>query len=281
MSSTPARDDHIMLATRAVAVAVIAILVLAVYALFLNPDQSDQLFAWTVKPRMMAMALGAGYLMGTYFFARVLTARRWHHVAAGFLAITAFTIGMALATILHWDRFHQTQWPALVWAGVYALTPILVPLVWWLNQRLDPRTPEAEEVTVPSPVRRLAAVAGVGMIAMSALVFSLPELAIRLWPWSLTPLTARVLAGWFLLPAVGGLYLSREPRWSGWRMLIETVTVFAAFFLIAAGLSWSDWSQTSPQAWGLLLVMIAVVVLGPALYLYFEMQRKRIAAERS
>jgi hypothetical protein len=277
----PSRDDRLLPLTRAVAAAIIVILILAVFALYLNPDQTDQNFAWTIKPRMMAMAIGAGYLMGAYFFARVLTAGRWHRVAAGFLPITAFTIGMALATIMHWDRFHQTQWPALAWAGIYALTPFLVPAIWWLNQRTDPRVLEVDDLVVPKPARWITATVGAGMVAGGVLVFVQPELAIRVWPWSLTPLTARVLAGWFMLPAVGGLYLAREPRWSGWRILVETVTVFCAFFLIAAVISWGDWSQTGAQTWGLVLMMVAVLLLGPALYVYFEMKRKRTAVSRS
>ena len=272
LSTSPdaARDDRVLPLTRIVAAAVVFILILAVYALYLNPDQTDQNFAWTIRPRMMAMAIGAGYLMGAYFFVRVLTAQRWHRVAAGFLPITAFTIGMALATILHWDRFHAEQWPALAWAGVYALTPFLVPVIWWQNRRTDPHMPEAHDLVMPSLMRWLAAITGVAIVVSSTLVFVQPELVIRAWPWSLTPLTARVLAGWFLLPAVGGLYLAREPRWSGWRILIETITVFAAFFLIAAVISWSDWSQSSPPTWGLLLAMVAVLLFAPALYVYFD-----------
>jgi len=283
LSASPdvARDDRVLPLTRIVAASVIAILILAVNALYLNPDQTDQNFAWTIKPRMMAMAIGAGYLMGAYFFARVLTARRWHRVAAGFLPITAFTILMAVATILHVDRFHQGQLAAALWMVTYAITPFLVPVLWWLNQRTDLRVPEADDLTMPNPVRWIAAITGIVMVVSGVLVFAQPELAIRAWPWSLTPLTARVLAGWFMLPAVGGLYLAREPRWSGWRILIETVTVFCAFFLIAAVVSWSDWSPTSPQTWGLLLAMVLVVLLGPAVYVYFEMRRRRIAVSRT
>src|SRR5438132_10241839 len=126
----PTRDDRILLTTRIIAVGVISILALAVLALYLFPDFTDQNFAWTILPRMMAMAIGAGYLMGAFFFVRVLTSSRWHHVAAGFLPITAFTIGMGLATILHWDRFHQGDYHAILWAVTYAITPFLVPFIW-------------------------------------------------------------------------------------------------------------------------------------------------------
>ena len=88
MSTTPVRDDRILPATRVVAAGIIFILLLAVYALYINPDATDQNFAWTIKPRMMPMMMGAGYLMGAYFFARVLTARQWHRAAAGYLRLS-------------------------------------------------------------------------------------------------------------------------------------------------------------------------------------------------
>src|SRR5579864_6352301 len=93
-------DDHVLLLTRLVPAFIIPVLILAVLALYLNPGQTAQNFAWTIRPRMTAMAMGAGYLMGVYFFVRVLTTSRWHRVASGFLPITAFTTAMALATVL-------------------------------------------------------------------------------------------------------------------------------------------------------------------------------------
>ena len=268
------RDDRVLLLTRIIAAAVIFILVLAVLSLYLLPDTTDQNFAWTIKPRMMAMAIGAGYLMGAYFFARVLTARRWHRVAGGYLSITAFTIAMALATILHWERFHQGDWHFVLWAVVYGLTPFLVPLVWWRNQRTDTRVPEADDYTLPQLLRSVAGIVGVAALLAAVLVFLQPERAISLWPWSLTPLTARVLAGWMMLPAIGGLYLMREPRWSASRVLFEAVTVGAAFFLIALIVSWSDLSPTNLLRWGMALGTALTVVFVPVAIVAFDRRRR-------
>ncbi len=274
------RDDRVLLLTRFVAALVILILILAVLALYLNPDQTAQNFAWTIQPRMTAMAMGAGYLMGAYFFARVLTASHWHRVAAGFLAITAFTIGMALATILHLDRFHQGQWNAILWEVVYALTPFLVPFIWFLNQRTEPGTPEVNDVTVPRLLRQAVAITGIVMLLASLLVFVQPQFAISIWPWSLTPLTARVLAGWLLLPGIGGIYLLRESRWSGWRILVESVIVASAFMLIATVIAWSDWQPSNPFTLLLAAGIVAALLFMPALYLFFE-RRRRTAVSRT
>lgn len=277
-SSTATRDDRVLPLTRIVGVLVIAILILAVLALYLNPDQTAQNFAWTITSRMTAMAMGAGYLMGAYFFARVLTTSHWHRVAAGFLPIAAFTTGMALATILHLDKFHEGQWAAIIWEVVYALTPFLLPLVWFLNQRTEPGTPEATDVTVPRLMRQAVAIVGIAILLFSLLTFVQPQFAISIWPWTLTPLTARVLAGWLLLPAIGCIYLMRESRWSGWRVLLETATVGAAFFLIALIVAWNDWSQTNPLTWVMAFLIIGALLFMPALYVFFERRRRTLGA---
>jgi hypothetical protein len=44
-----------------------------------------------------------------------------------------------------------------------------------------------------------------------------PGFAIEAWAWKLTPLTARILAGWFALMGVGSLVLAVERRWSACR----------------------------------------------------------------
>ena len=275
------RDDRILPFTRVVAAGVIFILLLAVLALYLFPDHTNENFAWTIVPRMTAMAMGAGYLMGAYFFARVLTGTRWHQVAAGFLPITAFTIGMALATILHLEKFHAGQWNAMLWEVVYAITPFLVPLIWYVQQRHEPGTPEADDATVPLRLQQVAGLGGIAALLVSIAVFVAPQLAMSIWPWMLTPLTARVLAGWLLLPAVGGIYLMREPRWSGWRVLVQTATVASAAMLLAVIFSWNDWQVANPLTWLWLLAWLGALLGLPALYIWMQKQRARTDTKRA
>ncbi|HLW61478.1 MAG TPA: hypothetical protein VKV57_16375 [bacterium] len=264
------RDDHVLLLTRVVAALIIPILILAVLALYLNPGQTAQNFAWTIRPRMTAMAMGAGYLMGAYFFVRVLTTSRWHRVAAGFLPITAFTTAMALATILHLDRFHNGQWNAILWEVLYAITPVVILFTWLLNRRTDPGTPEANDATVPRFTRRAVAVMGTVALLSALILFVQPQFAIRIWPWSLTPLTARVFAGWLLLPGIAGIYLCRECRWSGWRIPLESVTVANVFILIATVIAWNDWRPSNPLTLLFIAGIVGALLLLPTLYLFFE-----------
>jgi hypothetical protein len=59
-------------------------------------------------------------------------------------------------------------------------------------------------------------------------------------PWELTPLTARVIACFTIQVGLGGMLLSADPRWSSWRLLLQTFLVATALLLIAAARAWDD-----------------------------------------
>jgi peptidoglycan/LPS O-acetylase OafA/YrhL len=253
----PVPDNRVLPETRWVAALVIPFLVLAFVILVFLPNQTGQRFAWEIKPPMMAAFMGTGYLGGAYFFARVATGRRWHRVTAGFLAVTAFTWFMLLTTLLHWSRFDFRHLGALLWLALYLVTPILVPWIWWRNRAADPGIPEPGDPLVPLPIRWVTGLIG-GLMLTAALLFLIsPGLAIAAWPWKLTPLTARVLAGWFALFGVGALAISRDSRWSAWRIAIESMALWQALVLVAAAFHVSDFS--TPLNWYLAAVVVGLL----------------------
>ncbi len=268
-------DDRVLRLTRAAAAAVIVVLVLAIWVLYFNPDTTNQNFAWTITPRLTVLALGAGYGMGIYFFLRVLTVPRWHSVAAGFLPITTFTIFMALATVLHLDRFHIGAWNFDLWAVIYAITPFLVPFLWWRNQKHDPHVLSSGDRAVPLLVRRVTLFAGIVFVLLGLLAFAAPTLVIGVFPWKLTPLTARVIAGWAMLPGVGGIMLGREPRWSGWKTLVESFVVGVVLFALALPRAWTDLAPNAPGTW-VLLVVVTGMIAGTLVF-YLFMQTRQVA----
>ena len=83
-------------------------------------------------------------------------------------------------------------------------------------------------------IRLFIGVIGVLTLAISLLLFLQPLLMIRIWPWMLTPLTARVVGAMFALLGVLGLCIALEPRWSAARLLLEAHACSIAMILIAA-----------------------------------------------
>ncbi len=259
-----AGSDRVRLETRLVSALILVILLLAFVLLYLWPANTDQLFAWTIKPEMTPLFMGAGYLSGAYFFLRSLFARKWHYVGHGFVAITAFASSMAVATLLHWDRFNHSHPTFVAWLIVYAVTPLLVPFIWWRNRSADSGQPDADDLVVPAFLRFAIGGLWVFELLTGLGLFFWPELAAPNWPWKLTPLTARILGGWFILPGVLGLFVLREKRWSGVRILLQSQVV--ALFLIFIGVvrAWDNFDKSNPFTYtfsgGTLFALLALII---------------------
>lgn len=244
MLGTP-RDDRILPVTRAVAAAVIVILLVAWVVLFLLPGQTDHRFAWTIQPTMTAMLMGAGYGSALYFFVRVLTEHRWHRVGLGFLPTTLFTWMMLGATFLHWDRFRHGSLPFALWLWIYLLTPVLVPGLWLLNRRHDPRVPELGDASFPTWIRMAMVAAGASMLAIAGWMYVVPASAVAVWPWLLTPLTARAVAAFVALPGVAWLVIVWDGRWSAARTMLATVAIGLALLLVGVVRAWDQFDHTN------------------------------------
>ncbi len=273
MTTSSLPNDGIYRFTRVLAVFIIPFLVVAWIILYLLPQRSGELFAWPIKPSMTAMMLGAAYLGGVYFFVRVALAKHWHTIKAGFLPVTLFASLLGIATLLHWDRFTHEHISFMTWTVLYFTTPFLVFGTWWFNRRTDPHTPEAAGVLLPAGIRWLLGSVGAITLVISLLLFLQPQLMIAVWPWALTPLTARVMGAMFALPGLVGLGIASDRRWSAARVILQAQAFSIGLILIAAMISGSDFNPASAATWlfigglsGLLIGIIALYVMMEARY---------------
>ncbi len=267
------QDDRIHPLTRIVLAIVIPFLLLAFLILYFFPDQSGQRFAWAIKPHMTAIIMGSGYLGGAYQFVFAVFGKRWHRIAGAFAPVTTFTIFMMIATLLHWDRFDVSHLPFQIWLVLYIITPFLVPFLWWRNRKTDSGKFEDFDAIVPRFAR--LGMTGFGLLAALTCVFLViaPGSAIPLWPWLLTPLTARVMGGWFALLAVGGMTIPRDHRWSAWRISMQSILLWAALVLIGAYLNPQDFAQVgvvNPFTVGTTLSILMMLIF----HLWMDSQRK-------
>jgi hypothetical protein len=217
--------------------------------LYLLPDDTERLFAWTIRPRMSALLMGAGYASGVYFFMRVVRAPRWHWIGRAFLPLTLFVCWLELTTILHWDRFHQGHIAFVTWTAIYTLTPVLLPALWLRNRSADPGTLDPGDVLVPRPVRVVMGLVGAVELTLASIMFLSPTSVIGVWPWALTPATARSIGGWFALHGAIGLALALETRWSGMRIVLHTQMLGLALILVAVVRAWGDFKSSNPLTW--------------------------------
>jgi hypothetical protein len=271
------RDDRIFVVTRAVAVVVILILVLATDVLNFDPGRTATRFPWTIPSHMTCFVMGSGYGSAVYFFIRVLTGRRWHRVHLGFAPTTAFVTLLLASTLLHSGKFHHGTFPFELWFVVYLVTPVVIPALWAWNHRTDPRELEPADARLPDAVRLALVVTGLAMAAVTAIVFVRPSLAIPVWPWPLTPLTARAVAAFIALPAVAWLAMAADSRWSACRIPIETVGLGLVLLLIGVARAWSEFDTSRLLTYVYVVGLSATLVSVTALWLWMNHSVRRSA----
>jgi hypothetical protein len=261
-------DDAVLRYTGWVAVVVLPFLTVASVLLYVLPTQTDRLFAWTIAPPLTAMLLASAYLGGIWFFVRVLMERRWHRVARGFPAVLVFATLLGVATLLHWDRFHPGHISFIAWAVLYLVTPFLVAGVLVANSRRDGGEPERRDVVIPTSARVALVLVGAAALVTGLALFVFPGTLIPVWPWQLTPLTARVVGAVLTLPGLVDLCLVIDSRWSSFRVVFQAQLASLVFIGAALVISRDDLDWSRPATGWFVGGIVLVLVGYAAFYLY-------------
>lgn len=264
------RDDRILPLTRVVGGVIAPVLLVAFVILWVLPDRTTELFAWTITPEMTPIVMGAGYGTGVYFFYRVVTIGSWHRVAVVFPGIAIFTWFMAAATGLHWGNFNHAHISFWAWAVLYVIAPILVPAIWLINRRTSTPAIGSSGPTVPTSIRGIAAVTGGGVTITAIILFFMPGVMIDTWPWDVSPLTVRILLGWFALLGAANLVVAFDARWSAWRILIHSQLIGLTLVLIGAIRAWSNFESGSVYTWALIGGMAVYLLSVLIFYVWME-----------
>jgi hypothetical protein len=202
---------------------------------------------------------------------RVLPAMHWASLVIVAILIPALVILWGLpsrtADLWAWSGHAPFVGAAVFfgWVIVYIVSPVAVGWLWFVNQQRDPRQREPGDPIVPPFARGVALAIGVAAIAAGAVFFASPSTMADLWPWALTPLTARVLACFTIQVGLGALLLSRDLRWSSWRLLLQTVLVAVALLAVGTARSWDDFDTGDAATWlfigGLAGLVVAILAL--------------------
>ena len=182
--------------------------------LFFFPTQTASYFAWAIKNPLTPVFMGANYFGGVGAIWAMKT-NKWSVARVLIPGIFVFAITQLFATSLHIPVFNWSHPVAWTWLLVYIGSPLLVAAVSVQMERhyLAPPFPKG---FLPGAFPALAlTIAGVGLVVGVSLwvwpAISSPDPvtgAVPWWPWSLTPLTARVIGGWYLASATLFAFLS-------------------------------------------------------------------------
>ncbi len=164
--------------------------------LYVLSGNTDDTFSWTIKPPLTAAFLGAAYWAACVLF--VWSARQafWVRARPFVLPVALIAALLLAATLVHDDKFHKDLFGRFWLVAYLAVPPMLAFGLWRQRGAAAAPAPPREPL---APVLRAAllgealVLAGVGIS-----LFAAPDTADSLWPWTLTPLTARAI-GAFLV----------------------------------------------------------------------------------
>ena len=263
--------DRVLTVTRVLAGIVVPVLVAAFFMLYFFPNNSGALFAWPVKPQMSAMMLGATYIGGAYFFSMVLVSKRWHTIRLGFIPVSVFAGILGISTILHWDKFTHGHISFILWAILYFSLPFVIPVVWYINQRANRGNPDPRQQQLSRPIWLAMGCLGAILAAVSLLLLLFPQAMIPTWPWTLSPLTARIMSAMFALSGLVGLEVAYDRYWSSARIVLQSQSISIVLILLAMipankDIFWSRWE-------GVLFIGGLLLVLGVNVLAYLAARK--------
>lgn len=267
------KDDAVLRLTRVVSAALVPFLVVGFMVVYVFPNDTERLFAWGINPPMTSMMLGSAYLGGAFFFVRAFRSRQWHTLKVGFVSVGLFAALMAVATIIHWDKFNHEHLAFWLWTLLYFVAPVLVAVLYVTNRRTErPQTPT--EVQLPPMARSVIGALGVVAVAFGVFLFVLPEEAIDIWPWAVTPLTARVLGATLML-GIAGLGMFADPRWTTARLMLQVEIFMMALILVGAVRASDDFNYSRAITWLFVGGFSSTLVASIALMLTMDARARR------
>ena len=170
--------------------------------LYLFPQLAQSHYAWPVKPPINAAFMGAGYLAGMVATGLALfRVKYWHSVRFLFPAFFMLGLSLFIATMLHTDKFKWDYFLTWIWTLIYFAIPIGSVWVWFSHERKGNKTLLERDHRLES-IRLCSLGFGIITTLFAILLFILPQIFISVWPWQITPLLARVFAGWYFLGGV-------------------------------------------------------------------------------
>jgi hypothetical protein len=250
--------------TRVILVAFVVLTAVATYELFFQSARTQSGFAWTILPPVTAAFLGAGYGAGCVLTILTLRTRTWADARLTVTTVFVFVVVTLAATLLHLGKFHFhvagviPRFAAWFWLGIYLTVPVALAVAIIVQSRrrgTDPPRGRPLPVWLAVPLAAQGAV----MLAAGIALFAGPGSAATLWPWKLTPLTARAVAAWLIAfgAAAALALLDRDLR--RLRAAAAGYAVFGLLALVAV-------ARFAGQVhWGSAAAVVYLIVVGSVL----------------
>jgi hypothetical protein len=239
---------------------------LAGIQLYFFSTRTDHLFAWTIDVPLTAAFLGAFYWTSLFLAVQSAIQTRWAMARVGLVGVQVFLWLTLLATLLHLDKFHLSaddnfaRGAAWLWLFIYIVDPPLLTYAYLRQVRQKLVDGPRRHVT-PTWFRACLALQAAVTIGIGAALFLAPDHTSSLWPWALTPLTARAVASWLLGLGLVLVWAVRENDWVRLRPATISYTVLCVLQLIAL-LRFRSALESGSGTWLYVAFVITIGALG-------------------
>lgn len=228
---------------------------------FVLSESTDRWFAWTIQPPLTAAFLGANYFAAA--FLAYLSAREpiWANARLTYAVSIVFITLTSVATLLHLDKFTFDNANGWLWVIVYFSVPPLLVVLLFAQLRLPGGDPP-RRLPLEAWILPVVGLQALVSLSIGVALFVAPSATDFLWPWQLTPLTARAVAAWLLALAAGLISTLWERDWARIRVSTLTYTAIPLFQFLALA-RYSDtvnWGEFG--VWAYLAFLTSILFLG-------------------
>lgn len=233
-------------------------------------ERTADFFAWTIAVPASAAFIGLFYLALTVMAILALRQPWWAPARAAVVPAVVFVVLVLVTTLLHLDKFHlfsggvPARAMAWIWLVIYIVTAPAFVLGFWRQRRAPGGDPQ--RTAPPPPWARVALGGLVVVLTLEGLaLFVAPSLGASLWPWALTPLTARMIGVTLISVALLAASVVRmDDRVTGRIPAIGLLTFGVTALAVVAWYSGQvEWTRSS--AWAYLAAATALAVVAFAM----------------
>lgn len=226
--------------------------------LFVGASETDRFFAWTIDPPLTAAFLGAAYWAALVLLAWAGRQRDWARSRTALPAVFVIAVLLLIATLIHLDKFDLDSLFGWFWLSVYVIVvPLLVVLIWNQIRAAGP-VPRGHR-PLPGWLRVALSLQAGAMLGIGAALFVFGTDAASIWPWALTPLTARAVGAFLCGFGAAAAFAIREDDLDRLRGSALAYAALGALELLAVAIHSGDLTGTDLEQ-GLYIVFCASVL---------------------
>jgi hypothetical protein len=185
---------------------------IAGFLLFPLAEETDSFFSWTIQPPLTAAFMGAAYWAAFVLIGWSARRSTWEEVVPAIVPVTVIAVGLLAATLIHLDKFDLDSLFGWFWLVVYCTVPLALAFLIRRQLAVPARSARLGATPVPALLRSALGIQAVVMGAIGIVLWISPSSADTIWPWPLTPLTARAVGAFLIGFAAAAAFAAWDNR---------------------------------------------------------------------